>query len=229
MCYTILLQRLFIAIAIVLSSACTIQPTVLPNDPHYAPVVTPTTPKPRLQEGSLYHEEYGLALFGNGNSHKLGDIITILLDERTVASKSNSVSIEKENTIDSSNGSILGNTPGFKGLNLLTDVDQEREFTGEADADQSNRLQGNISVTVTDIMPNGNLVVRGEKWLTLSRGDEYIRISGMVRAGDISLQNTVSSTKLANARITYSGTGELADAQKMGWLSRFFNSVYWPF
>ena len=79
------------------------------------------------------------------------------------------------------------------------------------------------------MLPNGNLMVRGEKWMTLNNGDEYIRIRGMLRKEDVTLQNTVSSTKLANARISYGGTGDLANSQKMGWLSKFFNSIYWPF
>lgn len=84
-------------------------------------------------------------------------------------------------------------------------------------------------MTVAEVLPNGNLVVRGEKWMTLNRGDEFIRISGIVRPDDISPNNTVVSTRLANAQISYSGTGTLADSQSMGWLARFFNSEYWPF
>lgn len=207
---------------------CTIMPDVKPDDPRYAPVVTPTKDRKAPSEGSLYQEDYAIALFGN-NKHHIGDIITVVLEERTVSSKSNSVNIDKESDLNLNNGSILGNTPGFKGLNLLTNVNQSRGFTGDADADQSNRLQGQISVTVTDVLPNGNLVVRGEKWLTLNRGDEYIRVSGLLRPQDVTLQNTVLSTQMANARITYSGTGDLAASQEMGWLGKFFNSRYWPF
>ncbi|MEJ2444755.1 MAG: flagellar basal body L-ring protein FlgH [Exilibacterium sp.] len=79
------------------------------------------------------------------------------------------------------------------------------------------------------MLPSGNLVVRGEKWMTLNRGEEYIRIRGIVRPEDISQSNTVASTKLANAHISYSGTGSLAESQEMGWLARFFNSAYFPF
>ena len=217
--------------------ACETLVPVTPGDPEFAPVVVPTAAKPVPHEGSLYHDGYGLALFGNTNSHKVGDIITIVLDERTVSSKSSAVAIDKESDmslLENGVGTILGKDltkklPLLGEVTLPTAVAQSREFAGDASADQSNRLQGNISVTITDVMPNGNLSVRGEKWLTLNRGDEYIRISGMLRPQDITLSNTVSSTKLANARIAYSGTGELADSQKMGWLSRFFNGALWPF
>ncbi len=224
------MKSLYLAVIVILScSACVVGPPPMPDDPRYAPVITPTQPRKAPTEGSLYQEDHAISLYGNGNRHRIGDIITVVLEERTVSSKSNSVSIDKENETSLTNGSILGNTPGFKGLNLLTEIDQSRAFSGEADADQSNRLQGRISVTITDVLPNGNLVVRGEKWLTLNRGDEYIRVSGLLRPEDVTLQNTVLSTQMANARITYSGTGDLAESQDMGWLARFFNSRYWPF
>ncbi len=211
--------------------------TVRPNDPSYAPVVVASPPAPQYEEGSLFNAQSAMALFGNSNNHRVGDIITIVLDERTVSSKSSAVAVDKESDVsllENGASTILGqNTtstfPILGDLTIPTSVAQSRAFAGDASADQSNRLQGNISVTITDVLPNGNLVVRGEKWMTLNRGDEYIRINGMLRPQDVTLQNTVSSTKLANARITYSGTGELADSQRIGWLHRFFNGPWWPF
>ena len=127
-------------------------------------------------------------------------------------------------------GTLLGGaSPSYKGLSLENNIAHDRSFDGSADADQSNSLEGNITVTVSEILPNGNLVVRGEKWITLNRGDEFIRISGIIRPEDIAPDNTIISTRLANAKISYSGKGELADSQQMGWLSRFFNGSYWPF
>ena len=222
---------------IVLLSACTSMAPIEPDDPQFAPVLASSPPRPRPEEGSLFTAGYGISLFGNTNSHRVGDIITIVLEERTVSSKTSAVAVDKESShslLEGGAGTILGKDlskklPLFGDITLPTDVAQNREFAGDASADQSNRLTGNISVTITDVLPNGNLVVRGEKWMTLNRGDEYIRISGMLRAEDVTLSNTVSSTKLANARIAYSGTGDLANSQQMGWLSRFFNSPWWPF
>ncbi|TQV84314.1 flagellar basal body L-ring protein FlgH [Exilibacterium tricleocarpae] len=219
---------------LLLLSGCVIQQPAAPGDPGYAPVLGPSQMPPPSTDGSLYREHFGLALFNDRKASRIGDILTVTLDERTTSTKSSTISIEKENAVsidesDGSQGRLLGTTPSFKNLSLLTDLNQEREFTGEAGADQSNSLQGSITVTVADVLPNGNLVVRGEKWLTLNRGDEYIRISGIVRPEDVSTTNSVSSTRLANARISYSGTGALADSQKMGWIGRFFNSPYWPF
>lgn len=228
---------LFLIFSLTLLSACESMMPIEPDDPDFAPVIAPTPAKPAPEEGSLFVANYGMSLFGNTNNHRIGDIITIVLDERTVSSKSSAVAVDKESglsLLENGAGTILGKDltkklPLLGEVTLPTNVAQNREFAGDASADQSNRLQGNISVTITDVMPNGNLLVKGEKWMTLNRGDEYIRISGMLRPADVTLSNTVSSTKLANARIAYSGTGELASSQEMGWLSKFFNSPLWPF
>jgi flagellar L-ring protein precursor FlgH len=90
-------------------------------------------------------------------------------------------------------------------------------------------LTGDITVTIAQVLANGNLVVRGEKWLTLNQGEEFIQISGIVRPADISPDNSVPSLRLADARITYSGKGQVANSNRPGWLNRFFSSVVWPF
>ncbi len=225
-------QRLTIVgfvLGALLLGGCVAQTPVRPGDPAYAPVMSFPTPVPASTPGSLFNSGYGMELFGDRKANRIGDVITVVLDERTVSQKTTNVSVKKESDAGFNAGPVLGTNPTYKNLNLETDLQQDREFTGEADADQSNSLQGNISVTVTDILPNGNLLVRGEKWMTLNRGDEFIRISGVIRPEDVNPDNTVLSTRLANARISYSGTGELADSTKMGWLSRFFNSAVWPF
>ncbi|PUA26389.1 MAG: flagellar basal body L-ring protein [Cellvibrio sp. 79] len=198
------------------------------DDPAYAPTIAANMPVPQRTEGSLYQDAYGINLFNDRKAHFVGDVITVTLSERTVSRKSSGVNTTKSSGVDFNAGPLLGVNPTLKGRELTTTLEQERNFNGSADADQSNSLQGNITVTVAEILPNGNLIVRGEKWITLNRGDEFIRISGIVRAEDIAPDNTILSTRLANAKISYSGTGELASTQKMGWLSRFFNSDIWP-
>ena len=102
-------------------------------------------------------------------------------------------------------------------------------FNAKANAGQTNSLTGQISVSVIKVLPNGNLMIRGEKWLMLNNGNEYIRLTGILRPEDVNADNTVSSQKVANARIQYGGTGDFANTQKRGWLSRFFNSIFNPF
>ncbi len=216
------------AVCVLALQGCASSNKPVPNDPYYAPTVSSAGTLPQRTEGSLFQQAYGLSLFDDRKALRVGDIITIQLSERTVSRKSSGVSVTKDSSANFDAGPILGRVPTLNGRTLETAVGQKRDFSGDADADQSNSLQGNITVTVAEVLPNGNLVVRGEKWMTLNRGDEFIRISGIVRPDDISPSNTVVSTRLANAKISYSGTGTLADSQSMGWLARFFNSEFWP-
>jgi flagellar L-ring protein FlgH len=212
----------------IVATGCASVSKPMADDPAYAPTIAANMPMPQRTEGSLYQDAYGLNLFDDRKAHFVGDVITVTLSERTVSKKSSGVATGKKSSVDFNAGPLLGQNPTIKGRELTTTLAQDRTFDGSADADQSNSLQGNITVTVAEILPNGNLIVRGEKWITLNRGDEFIRISGMVRPDDIAPDNTIVSTRLANAKISYSGTGELANTQSMGWLSRFFNSSLWP-
>ena len=153
-----------------------------------------------------------------------------MLRENTSASKSAGTNTSRETAVDLQPITGLGgNAVNIGNQSVQLGVNSANEFDGSAAANQSNSLNGNISVTVTQVMPNQNLVVRGEKWLTLNNGDEYIRLTGIVRAADISPDNEVVSSKVANARIQYSGTGTFARAQQQGWLTKFFSSEWWPF
>jgi len=222
--------RLFcIALLVLLVSGCVVNPPPRPGDPYYAPTASVPQPTPASTAGSLYQGSRSMSLYTDAKARNVGDIITVMLTERTVSRKSSGVSVSKDSSTSLPAGTLLGMSPTLDGQPFDTQVSQQREFNGDAGADQSNSLSGNIAVTVADVLPNGNLIVRGEKWMTLNRGDEFIRVSGILRPEDISPQNTVPSTRLANAQISYSGTGELASSQSMGWLSRFFNSAYWPF
>ncbi|SMF36277.1 flagellar L-ring protein precursor FlgH [Alteromonadaceae bacterium Bs31] len=223
---------ILVVIALLAISACVSQPP-LPDDPYYAPVMEPSALPQPSENGSLFSANSSITLFTDRKAARVGDIINVILQERTSSSKSANLGMVKDNEIAvggaSGNAQLFGTTPNSGSLTLNSDLKAEREFTGEAEADQSNQLSGNISVTVVDVYPNGTLLVRGEKWLTLNRGDEYIRLSGLIRPDDVSPDNTVLSTKIANARIAYSGTGTFADSQQVGWVGKFFNSPIWPF
>lgn len=226
------LLKIISCVALVLGlQACMIAPQPVAGDPHYAPVISATTLPPITNKGGIYQPGYSRGLFEDSRASRVGDIISIVLSEQTVSTKSADTEVKKDNTIGFDEGIVLGQGIGF-GLgdySLETSLSQARDFSGESTSDQSNSLSGSIAVTVADILPNGLMVVRGEKWMTLNRGEEFIRVSGLVRPEDVQPDNTVLSTRLADARITYSGKGELADANQQGWISRFFNSEYWLF
>ena len=224
-----LLQSILTGGALLAAAGCTIAPNAKPGDPAYAPVSAPSMVAPAANSGGIYRPGTGLSLFEDKRAHRIGDVITIVLSESTTSSKAADTSIKKDDAISLDAGTVLGATPKIGGVNMATDVAPTRDFSGATSADQSNKLTGTITVMVSNVLPNGLLEVRGEKWMTLNRGEEYIRLRGYVRPEDVLPDNTITSTKVADVRITYSGTGELAQANRQGWLSRFFSSEWWPF
>jgi len=216
--------------SVLLLSGCAIKPlSEKPDTAEFAPVTVASKSSLPLSAGSLFSDEVGINLYDDRRAYREGDIITVTLNERTVSSKSAETKIDKDGKVDFGEDTILGKLVDIKGNSLLTNLEQSRSFDGSGETDQQNRLQGSIAVTIADVLPNGLLVIRGEKWMTLTNGQEFIRISGLIRPDDVASNNTVSSTKVADARISYSGTGDLAAANKQGWASRFFNSSVWPF
>jgi len=196
----------------------------------FEPIIRPVAPKPPIYENGSLFQQRGISLFEDPKPYRIGDILTIILQESTSASKSAETSTIKEDSIVIPNPTVFGSSPTFNGANLMEmSIEPEREFSGEADSTQSNSLTGEITVTVIDILPNDNLVVQGEKWFTLNQGKEYIRIAGVVRPLDVQSNNTILSSKLADAQIAYSGEGFLADANNQGWFGQFMNGKWWPF
>ena len=230
--------RLLGAIGIALALAgCNTAPT---RDPAFAAIRPQVLPPPAPAEGSLYRRGYELVLFEDLRARRVGDILSIRLNEATNASKTAETTIDRSTTTNIANPTIFGASPRFdlpgfvpltprKGLGLNSSLSADHDFEGDAESTQSNRLVGDIAVTVAEVLPNGNLVVQGEKILTLNQGHEHIRISGIVRTEDIGPDNSVDSTKVANAYITYAGEGPTADANALGWLARFFISAIFPF
>ncbi|MEC8926103.1 MULTISPECIES: flagellar basal body L-ring protein FlgH [Idiomarina] len=216
-------------VLVTLAACSSNQPAPMPNDPYYAPVLPEERAEPVVPTGSLYQAQYSDNMYSDIKARRLGDIITVTLQERTTASKSANAQTTKESNVDLPVPTILGQAATINGNPISANLGGTRDFTGDATADQSNRLSGEITVTVIRTLANGNLIVRGEKWLRINTGDEYIRLTGIIRPQDVSADNTIPSTRVANARIEYSGTGSLASTQEQGWLTRFFNSSYWPF
>ncbi|MHB8472768.1 MAG: flagellar basal body L-ring protein FlgH [Gammaproteobacteria bacterium] len=200
------------------------------DDPKYAPTY-PAAPLPSAQNtGSIYQSGYDIALFQDNKARHVGDILTVVLVEKTAASKKASTDTKKDTKLNIGTPIVFGAPVTLGGKDVLgASAASSNSFAGAGDSSQSNSLSGDISVTVAEVLPNGNLLVRGEKRLTLNQGDEFVQISGIVRPVDIHADNSVQSTQLADARIGYSGHGAVHDANREGWLARFFNSGFWPF
>ena len=223
--YKLILLLLFL---ILLSSACS---TIRPSDKaEFAPIVRPlVSAQPVYKSGSLYQPS-NMLLFEDPRPHKIGDLLTVILQESTNASKTATTATSKSDANTLTSPTLFGNLVTDNGTEILnTNIAQDRQFSGEGDSSQSNSLTGNITVTVVDVLSNNNLVIEGEKWLTLNQGDEYVKIKGVVRPQDVRADNTILSNRLADAQIAYSGEGFVHESNEQGWLAQFFNSKWWPF
>ncbi|WP_412972724.1 flagellar basal body L-ring protein FlgH [Glaciecola sp. MF2-115] len=226
---TSLIALTIIAVSSLSGCKSTAVKPVTANDPYYAPAVPTMTRDEIVEDGSLFNKAMANSLYSDVKARRVGDIITVRLSENTNASKSAGTTSSKETSVDLNPiVGLGGNVINIGKESIQLGVDSSNDFTGDAQANQSNSLTGNISVTVVEVLPNQNLIIRGEKWLTLNNGDEYIRLTGVIRSADISPTNEIQSTKIANARIQYSGKGSFAQAQEKGWLTKFFSSTWWP-
>jgi len=179
---------------------------------------------PPTSGGGLFRSGYGGSLVSDNRAVRVGDILTVVLDESTQSSKSAGTSFGKESSIGIGIPTVLGKTYP----DIETSAGAERDFDGSAKSSQQNTLRGSIAVTVHRVLPNGTLLIKGEKTLRLNQGDEFIRLAGLVRVDDINRYNQVSSQSVANAKISYAGRGVLNDSNSAGWLTRFFTSPLFP-
>jgi flagellar L-ring protein precursor FlgH len=187
-------------------------------------------PEPPASNGAIYQVGRDVALFENPVARHIGDTVTIVLSESTAAKKSATTNTAKSTNQTLPGINVLGKAVTIKGNPITSaSIDDSSKFAGEGDSAQSNSLTGYITCTVTRVLPNGNLYIRGEKWIGINQGSEYVRLSGVVRPIDIAPDNSVPSLKVGAANISYGGKGALADANNQGWLSRFFNSPWTPF
>ncbi len=203
--------------------------TTLTPSPDFAPVYPLASEQNRPATGGIYGNRQSDAWFGRGRNYQVGDLVTVLLNESTQAARSQKTDVSKDATNTAIPSGVTSRLT--KQLPLLTGVDlnaSKTTSTGTGTADQKASLSGSVTVTVIEILANGNLVVRGEKKLGLSEGTEVIQVSGVIRPQDIGPNGTVQSLRLANAQISYRGSGDLAVASKPGWGTSAIMK-FWPF
>ena len=180
--------------------------------------------------GSLYAANRSMFLFEDVRANQIGDIVSVVLVESTSATKSADTDVSKDGSVSIVDPTVFGAPVTINGrYNLGTELSSSSAFESEGSSAQSNRLDGSIAVQVSRVLPNGNLEIQGEKWIKINQGDEYIRLRGIVRPEDLSPTNTIPSTLVADARISYGGTGILNESNTPGWLTRFFMSPLMPF
>lgn len=182
------------------------------------------------QAGAIYVQGTEVSLWNNVTARNVGDTLTVVLAESTEAEKSATTTASKSSSAELAGPTIAGRPVTVNGTPVLEmGMGNESQFAGNGAATQSNKLDGYITVTVAKRFSNGNLLVRGQKWVAINSGREYVRLQGVVRPSDIAPDNSVVSWKVADAYIAYGGQGTVANASKPGWLFRFFNSPKTPF
>ena len=207
--------------AILLAGCASAPPRQVSNDDDFVPMARSTS---RGVSGGVFTGET-VSLTSDSRAYRVGDAVTVILQETTQASKRAGTSFSQGSSVGVSPIAALGKTFGKTAI----DISADRSFEGDATSTQQNALSGALTVIVQEVLPNGLLRVAGEKNLTLNQGEEFVRLKGFVRAQDIDNDNQVSSLRVANARIAYSGKGALAESNQPGWLTRFFTGPLMPF
>ena len=192
-----------------------------------------------MVSGSIYRDQPRSTQFGFRKNFGVGDILTVVLNESTQAQRSNGINTTKEvsnsplSQLKAAFGNNLPVDTGTeilikRGLKALTFTDQNRSSKGIGTSDQAGYLNGALAVIVTRVLPNGTLFVEGKKDLMFSEGREEVYVSGLVMPDDVQPDNTILSSRIAQASIAYQGNGELADVAKSNWGTKVFNKI-WPF
>jgi flagellar L-ring protein precursor FlgH len=206
---------------VLLAGCASRAPVVQPVDEAPVPV---TRAAARGVSGGVFSSD-ALSLTSDARAYRVGDVVTVILQETTQASKRAGTSFNKGSSVGVSPVGVLGKTFAKTGV----DISADRSFSGDSTSTQQNALSGALTVIVQEVLPNGLLRVAGEKNMTLNQGEEFVRLKGYIRAADVDAENQVSSLRVANARIAYSAKGVLADANQAGWLTRFFTGPLMPF
>lgn len=226
-----------LSLGVALLAGCSTPPAPLAHTPEFAPVYPPAIEKTQSNSGAIFSSRTD-NWFGRNKSYQIGDVVTVLLNEETQTERNVAANVNRKSTNNVLAGSSgLSNAiqnisiGGSKLSGVMQGIKMDgAEFTNSGGGQDSKtaKLIGAVTVTVVEVLANGNLVVRGEKQLALTEGSEIIQLSGIIRPTDISPSNMVQSSRLANAQIAYRGTGDLANASKPGWGTSALMKI-WPF
>jgi len=213
------IKKIFIVTSLLFLSACATRSEFVPPSPDDEAFAPPKLDYslPKTRPGSLFRSNNSFSLFTDTRAFQVGDILMVYLEEETSSNKNADTQFDKSSSVE-------------VGIPVYADSGEaDRSFSGDASSSQENKLSGTITGTVYEVLPNGVLRIRGEKWITLNQGDEFIRLTGNVRVEDIDSENAIASERIADARITYSGKGALADSNAPGWIMQLLSSPWVPF
>ena len=189
----------------------------------FAPALPAPAPAPRAADGSIFNAAAGYAALHEGlRARAVGDPVTIRLVESATSSKSAGSKTQRSGA-----GSIVPPAAfPFAWLNPESlKASSQGSFNGQGNATQTSSFSSELSVTIAEVRANGTALLRGEKRMLLSQGHEWVQFTGIARLADIDADNRIVSTRVADARLEYSGNGAVQRAGREGWLSRFFNMI----
>ncbi len=211
-------------------TACSSVPSSnMGHSPQFEPVYPIASGPAKPATGAIYVGRQSDSWFGKSKSFQVGDVITVLLNESSQATRTQNGTITRESKNDMVPTGMANWGKGLGGfMNGIKMDGSSMSNKGTGAADQQATLTGSVAVSVVEVMPNGNLVLRGEKQLALTEGSEIIQVAGIIRPDDVAPNNTVQSRRLANAQIAYRGSGDLANATKAGWGTSALLKI-WPF
>ncbi|MDR0565321.1 MAG: flagellar basal body L-ring protein FlgH [Azoarcus sp.] len=223
--YFITLAFVLLILLTLLTACAPVQPTP-PTSVHQPMTARPAEPsRMRVSNGAIFQPGVGRSLLEDRRARRVGDIITISLVEKTSAQKSANASTGRKSSLTGGLSASSSKLPLSSLAGVTAEASSDSSFEGKGAAAANNAFTGTITVTVIDVLGNGNMLVSGEKMVTINQGNEYIRFSGIVNADNVSSTNTVQSTQVADARIEYRGSGFVDEANSQGWLHRFFNFI----
>jgi flagellar L-ring protein precursor FlgH len=211
-----------LVVASVLAGCVTTTPATAVHQP--MTVRPDTRPAAVSGNGAIFNVANSRPLFEDRRARFIGDTLTINIVEKTQASKKSDTKAERSQSVDVTVPTISG-LPFKSAQGITVGADSGNKFGGKGENTSTNDFISTITVTVIEVLPNGNLLVSGEKQLGLKEGEEFIRFSGVVNPNTITGANTVQSTQVADARMEFKANGFIDSAQVMGWLSRVFLTV----
>lgn len=178
-----------------------------------------------ISKGSLWSEENSRAfLFQDSKASRIGDIITVRIVENAKGSKDATTKTARDSSMSTGLTALFGLPTKNKDIGAST----KNSFDGSGSTTRSAQLTADVTARVVDLMPNGNMMIKGTRELLINNERQFITVSGIVRPEDITRDNTILSASIADAKIEYSGRGVIFDNQSPGWLMRIFSWV-WPF
>ena len=221
-------QTYMIGIAILFLTGCASEPINPTYRAEMKKVQEPTFPEykpPKVEEGSLWSAERGMSLFTDIRAKRVGDTVTIRIVEDPEAAVSANTKTSRSSGLS---GKLVANSTQSNGVDAAINSTLDTSYDGKGTSDRDGHVNAYITAMVINVLPNGNLFISGKRQIKVNHELQYITISGIIRPEDVTPNNEVSSTYIADARIAYSGVGPVSDNQSPGWLARILSYV-WPF